>query len=1095
MICPACGSENREGAKFCSECGAAFAATAPAREERKVVTVLFCDLVGSTARAEGADPEDVRAMLSVYHERVRSELERFGGTVEKFIGDAVMALFGAPVAHEDDPERAVRAALAIRDWTADEQGVQVRIGITTGEALVAIDARPDAGEGMASGDVVNTAARLQTAAPVNGIVVDETTRRASERAIVYGEQQPVAAKGKAAPVPVWQAVEARARLGVDLGREGRAALVGRSAELELLVQTLERVRRDREPQLVTLVGVPGIGKSRLVHELLRRVDAEADLITWRQGRSLPYGEGLSFWALGEMVKAQAGILETDTADQAVEKLRGSLAELGVQNPEWFEVHLGPLVGAGTPLATSTDVRVESFTAWREYLEALADFRPLVLVFEDLHWASDALLDFVDELVEWIGGAPLLVLATARPELLTRRPAWGGGKPNASALTLAPLTRDETSRLVHALLDRAVLPADVQKTLLERAEGNPLYAEEFVQLVEDGREPGELPEGLQGLIAARLDALPATEKALLQDAAVIGKVFWAGAVAHLAASDAATVAQALHGPVRRQLARRERRSSIGGETEYAFQHGLVRDVAYAQIPRAARSEKHRRAAEWIESLERGGDKVELLGHHYLAALELAQASGLGTDELALRALPALRGAGERALALGASAAAQVFYERALELTRESDEHYPYLLLGAGKAHSDAELAGDELLHEAAERLLAAGDPAAAAEALVRVAQVEWQRGNRDDATRHLERAIGLVEDLQASEEKARVLSTAARRLTLAEDERALPVGRLALALGEELGLDDVRAESSITVGLQRWHNGDRKGAEGDMCRGIAIAEAAQDAVHASRGYNNLGSVLSEIGDPRGRALSEKALAVTERFGQRAAARFLRANIAAFDLAAGQWDDALTTVEELIRETEAGEPQYQEPSLRVLRALVRLSRGDLTGALDDAGRAAERARAIRDPQLLYPTLAQAAWVELEAGNESVARTLTEDVSTKRLSLSASSTFFAPLLERLGVGDEFLEFARDIARPHAWIEAAEAYLRGDFLGAADAYAPISAVDEAYARLRAAGELAAEGRRAEADEQLRRSLGFWRSVGATRYVAEGESLLAASA
>ena len=315
------------------------------RRERKVVTVLFCDLVGFTSQAESMDPEDVEAILRPDHARVRAELERYGGTVEKFIGDAVMALFGAPVTHEDDPERAVRAALAIRDF-AIENEVELRVGVTTGEALVRLDAQPDAGEGMASGDVVNTAARLQNAAPVTGVLVDETTYRSTQQPISYEAREPVEAKGKSQPIPVWEVFEARSRYGVDVVRTGGAPLVGRDGEVGLLRDTLQRARQELSTQLVTLVGVPGIGKSRLVSELFAALEQEPDLLYWRQGRCLPYGEGVTYWALSEMVKAHAGILETDSADTVQEKLAGVVAEAleGASDREWVEGHLRPLVG-------------------------------------------------------------------------------------------------------------------------------------------------------------------------------------------------------------------------------------------------------------------------------------------------------------------------------------------------------------------------------------------------------------------------------------------------------------------------------------------------------------------------------------------------------------------------------------------------------------------------------------------------------------------------------------------------------------------------------------------------------------------------------
>ena len=449
--CPSCGHDNPAGAKFCSECAAPLVASAAVpRVERKIVTVLFADLVGFTARAERLDPEDVRAVLAPYHARLRSELERYGGTVEKFIGDAVMALFGAPVAHEDDPERALRGALAIRDWVAEEGKLQVRIGVNTGEALIDLAARPESGEGMAAGDVVNTAARIQAAAPVNGILVGEATYRSTSQTIDYREPATIEAKGKEEPIAVWEVVQARSRFGVDLAQQGAAELVGRERELELLKSALTRARLQESPELVTLVGVPGIGKSRLVGE------QDSQLIFWRQGRSLPYGEGVSFWALAEMVKAQAGILETDDVEEADAKLARAVDSLVQQDAEWMKTHLRPLIGqASTELPGGS--RDEAFAAWRRFFEAMAEQRPLVLVFEDVQWADDGLLDFVEYLADWVRGVPLFILCTARLELLERRPAWGGGKVNAATVALAPLSDQETARLISSLSERGSMP--------------------------------------------------------------------------------------------------------------------------------------------------------------------------------------------------------------------------------------------------------------------------------------------------------------------------------------------------------------------------------------------------------------------------------------------------------------------------------------------------------------------------------------------------------------------------------------------------------------------------------------------------------------
>ena len=601
------------------------------RRERKVVTVVFCDLVGFTSQAETMDPEDVEAILRPYHTRVRSELERHGGTVEKFIGDAVMALFGAPIAHEDDPERAARAAVVIRDF-ALEEGLELRVGITTGEALVSLDASPSGGEGMASGDVVNTAARLQSAARVNGILADETTYRATRHTIEYREAPAVEAKGKSRPVAAWQVLDARARFGVDVTHEARTELVGRERELSTLRDAFERARHERTPQLVTLVGVPGMGKSRLVYELSLIADADPELITWRQGRCLAYGDGVTLWALGEIVKAQAGIVEQDASDEVVAGIHGAVGDVlaGSGDEAWVESHLLALVGLAGETELGGDRRNEAFAAWRRYLEALAEQRPLVLVFEDLHWADEGLLDFVDELVDWVADAPLLVVCTSRPELLARRPGWGGGKLNATTLALAPLTDEQTALLLGRLLEKPVLATEEQHELLERAGGNPLYAEQFAELYLERGSADELPlpETLQGIIAARLDGLPRAEKTLLQDAAVVGKVFWVSAL-EIGAADAAT---SLHALERKGFVRRQKRSSVEGESELAFAHALVRDVAYGQIARAERAEKHQHVAQWMESLGHPDDHAEMLAYHWRSALDLVRASGGDTSEL-------------------------------------------------------------------------------------------------------------------------------------------------------------------------------------------------------------------------------------------------------------------------------------------------------------------------------------------------------------------------------------------------------------------------------------------------------------------------------
>ena len=391
---------------------------------------------------------------------------------------------------------------------------------------------------------------------------------------------------------------------------------------------------------MTLVGEPGIGKSRLVHELFVHIEGMPDLITWRQGRCLPYGDGVSYWALGEMIKAEAGILETDTDGEAADKVDRSVTELIDEEDEqrWVARHLRPLIGLTQERDAGSEAMEDGPAAWRRFIEALAERRPTVLVFEDLHWADDGLLDFLDELIDWTRDVPLVVVCTARPELLVRRPGWGGGKLNAATLALAPLSDEETAVLLAELLDRSVLPAELQSALLVRAGGNPLYAEEFARMAADRSvtdlTAAELPGSVQGIIAARLDGLDPEDKSLLQDAAVVGKTFWVGAVAAIGGRERADLERRLHELERGRFVRRSRRSSVGGETEYAFLHLLVRDVAYGQIPRGARGEKHREAAAWIGSLggDRLEDRAELLAHHYRSALELTRAAGLDATAL-------------------------------------------------------------------------------------------------------------------------------------------------------------------------------------------------------------------------------------------------------------------------------------------------------------------------------------------------------------------------------------------------------------------------------------------------------------------------------
>ena len=1054
---------------------------------------MFCDLVGFTSQSESMDPEDVEAILRPYHSRVRAELERHGGTVEKFIGDAVMALFGAPVAHEDDPERAVRAALAIRQFAVEDE-LELRVGITTGEALVSLDASPSEGEGMASGDVVNTAARLQGGAPVNGVLVDETTYRATRAAVEFDEPQTIEAKGKAEPIAVRRALVVRSRPGMDVAHEARAKLVGREREVNVLRDAFGRVRQSRTSQLLTLVGVPGIGKSRLVFELSQIVEADPELITWRQGRCLAYGDGVTLWALGEIVKAQAGIHEQDPPVDAAAKVRRAVDAVfeDAADARWVESHLLPLVGLGSESELGGDRRGEAFSAWRHFFEAMAHQRPLVVVVEDLHWADESLLDFVDELVDWVTDVPLLVVTTARPELLERRPGWGGGKLNATTLALASLSDDDTALLLAGLLGTPVLVAESQAALLERAGGNPLYAEQFAELfLEQGSvEALSLPETLQGIISARLDGLPSKEKELLRDAAVVGKVFWAGALRR----EPVEAAASLHSLTRKAFVRQQRRTSVEGETEFAFAHALVRDVAYGQIARGDRAEKHRQTAQWLESLGRPEDHAEMLAYHWSAALALAEAAGLETADLAEHVRLASRAAGDRAFALNAFPTAAVHYSTALDLLPEDDRDRPELLFRLARALdvADDERAADAL-EGARDALLESGNPETAAEAEALLARMFWFRGEQDKVFPHLQAAEALVEGANASPEVARVLAWSARHHFLAgEHQHGLRTAEEALAMAERLGLDDLRVHALTTIGSAKEWMGDVTG-RNDLERAIEIGRATSSPMLASA-LNNLSVVIDTWDLVRTRELLLEALHEAERFGEVQNVRFMRGNAISIGWLLDEWDETVADADKFIAECEAGSPHILEGLTRLSRAYISLARGHRDQALADFEHALRLARsAPSDRDFLVPALVRNAWAYLQIGRAAEARaTFAEALPLLEEQPNVRAWSVAEVALELGETSKLREILATLP-PSPGHRAMVAILDGRFVEAAELYAETGILlFEAEARLRAAEQLLSAGRAAEGEVQLEKALAFYRSVGATLFVERGEALLA---
>ncbi len=626
----------------------------PSEEQRKIVSVLFADLVGFTSTSESVDHEDMRRILADYFAGSKATIERYGGVVEKFIGDAVVGVFGAPVSRGDDAERAVRAALGIPQMIADldtrTPGVdlQVRVAVNTGETMVAVDPLGQ-DEVLVVGDVVNTASRLQSAAPPGRVLVGEATYHATSRAISYEPVEPISAKGKRDPVPAWLAVEPVGALSAPLAG---SSFVGRQDELDLLEGVWERATRQRSPHLVTILGEPGIGKSRIALELAERVKASGGQV-W-DVRELPYAQSSGYEGFGQWVKDVAGIYGSDTDAQARSKLDASLVELGIADPEVAQL-LSVFVGAGEGPAAA---RTAMFDAARRWVEALARQQPTLVVLEDIHWAHASALDLIESLASRTRDAPLVLLALARPELLDVRSGWGGGLMASTAIRLDPLPPDQA----HALVARWI--GDADEDLVRRVEtaaaGNPLFIEEMaVWSRETGTDAAELPTTVKAMIAARLDALPSDERRVLYDASVVGKEFWPGPLRRAGVTDE-RLEELLGSLEDRDLIRRESNSAIEGQHEYAFRHILIRDVAYATLPKGSRRERHEAVAHFIEESAFDSDTVDaILAFHWREA---------GENE---RAIGYLLSAAEQAEGGWACVEAVELYEEALALLPRDD----------------------------------------------------------------------------------------------------------------------------------------------------------------------------------------------------------------------------------------------------------------------------------------------------------------------------------------------------------------------------------------------------------------------------------------
>jgi predicted ATPase/class 3 adenylate cyclase len=837
-ICARCAQDNPDIAKFCLACGAPLAAPAPTSEERKLVTVLFTDIVGSTAKAEQMDPEDVRARLAPYYVRLRGELERFGGTVEKFIGDAVVALFRAPVAHEDDPERAVRAAFAvcqaIDELNAEDEwlDLRVRVGVNTGEALVVVGARASEGEGLAAGDVMNTAARLQSAAPVDGILVGELTYATTRSVIDYREAEPIAAKGKSEPVPVWEAVAVKeATAGVTI--EG-PAFVGREDEAAALEEIWRMTLRVRRPALVTIVGPPGIGKSRLLVEFARRAEHDGR-VHW--GRCLPYGEGITYWPVTEIVKSAAGILRSDDRTTIAEKLDDFLETLRTDDADELRTiaaALSNLLGIPTTprgtYAASEISQGELHWGIRRAMQLLAATQPTALIFEDLHWAEPTLLELIAYVAASDTDAPLAVVCSARPDLADALPGFLGTDGRRRTIELDTLGRQQAVALLTDLLgDASLAETPFASALIENAGGNPLFLEETVRTLRDrglvdaerwrSEDVGELPvpTSVQGLISARLDQLDPTEKRLAHHASVVGAVFWAGAVAHIgveAASPLADPRPGLASLERRDFVAQSAVSTVAGEEEYAFKHILMRDVAYGQVPKGRRAQLHVRFSDWVTILPGSADElVEIVAWHLEQACRLSREVARSPIEA-----PVLEAAG--ALANAARRA-----ERR-EGLREAHRYYTRALAVLGEAHVEIQL---ELRLRRADITMMLGQLKDASDELGELAEAAGQSG-RADVQCEAALLLGDIDQRQGRAAEAR------RRLEEAD------------ALARETGNAYLRTKVAyVLAALVADFEGEHERAIDNLRAGVALAEEMDDAPLVAEGHLRLAAILINLGE--------------------------------------------------------------------------------------------------------------------------------------------------------------------------------------------------------------------------------------------------------
>jgi class 3 adenylate cyclase/tetratricopeptide (TPR) repeat protein len=882
--------------------------------ERRLVSVLFADLVGFTTFSEAHDAEDVQEMQGRYFEVATQIVTRHGGTIEKFIGDAVMAVWGTPTAHEDDAERAVRAGLElVAGVPALAPGLEARCGVTTGEAAVMLGA---ANQGMVTGDIVNTAARLQSAAAPSTMLVGEATFRAASGAIAFEAAGALQLKGKAEPVPTWQAL----RVVSERGGRGRikgieAPFVGRDVELRLLKELFHGTGSESRVRHISIVGTGGIGKSRLAWELQKYIDGIDEPVYWHRGRSPAYGQGITFWSLGEMIRGRAGLAESDDDATTRARLDALVDEWLANHPDRERIAAALLQVLGFPGGPPPD---ELFSAWRAFFERLAESGTVVLVFEDLHWADSGTIDFIDHIIEWSHDRPILVLSLARPELLDRRPEWGAPRRGHTSIVLEPLAERETRRLLAGLVPD--LPAETSTAIASRAAGIPLYVVEMVRMLlamsqvrvgDSGiLEPVPdavvatdlaLPETLTALISARLDALSPEDRALVLDAAVLGQSFAPAGLAAVARRTEAELDPQLRGLVRHEILSRIRDTRSPERGQYVFVQALIREVAYRTLAKRDRVSRHLAVARWLEGLA-DPELAAAVAGHLVAATGLMAPSG-EADAVSARARRSLRSAGDRAAALGVPSQAASFYDQALAMGPEIAEEADLLeLAGAAELSAASFDASERHLTRAVELRRRLGDRAGTARATAGLARDLLQGRRYGRAQAVLEPAIVEFADLPEAPAFLELESQQARALFLTgEVDLAIELGRSIIERAASTDDVAIQADALITVGSALAILGRHAEGRPMLRRARELAEANGLSQLLARASNNEFNALSDEDPAAAWDVGLESLALATRLGQRQAVHSLAGALAGIAIFIGHWDDGEALAAPILAET--------------------------------------------------------------------------------------------------------------------------------------------------------------------------------------------------